>query len=136
MRRFNDVRTGGYRKPQHRGWTPRRVFEKFDPRVDNSEDIRKSFINRTVKAEYGEDPERLVRRFKRVVEASGVLSELKKRAFYKSPGQLAREAELKALKNIKKKKARAEKFQDYDSKRINPRPNSGRGEQGNRPPRA
>jgi len=130
MRKFNNWNNN--RSPQYRR-TSFRPVGKFDPRIDNSEEILKSFTFRTVVADYGEDTERLLRRFKRVVEASGILSEIRKREHHKSCGQIRRERHLKSIKNVRKRQAKAERFADYDSKKPANRPyNQRRPEQNER----
>jgi small subunit ribosomal protein S21 len=120
MRKFNNWESNrpyqNRRPPQHR------PLGKFDPRVDNSQDLLNSFTFRTVKAEPGEDNERLIRRFKRVVEASGVLSEIKKREHFKSKSQKRRERHMKAIKNARKRQAKLEMMMDFDSKKVKFRP--------------
>jgi small subunit ribosomal protein S21 len=122
MKRFNSRFNGVNNNRQYRGRPPFRPVGKFDPRVDNSREIYNSFTFRTVKAEYGDDNERLLRRFKRVIESSGILSEIKKREYFKSAGQKRKERHIKAIKNAKKRQAKMERMVDYDSKKVNTRP--------------
>lgn len=123
MRKFNHW---GNNRPQYNRKPLFRPLGKFDLRVDNSADIMASFTFRKVKAEPGEDNDRLVRRFKRVIEASGVLSEIKKREYFKSDGQKRRERHMKAVKNSKKRQAKMERMMDYDSKKVTVRPSQSR----------
>jgi ribosomal protein S21 len=62
-----------------------------------------------VKAMDGESNDQLIRRFKKVVEYSGLLHELKKREFYLSKSQKVKDKKRRALKKLKKR-----------MKRINP----------------
>lgn len=126
MRKFNSW--GNNRQHQHRGQM-NGPLGKFDPRVDNSREILNSFTFRTVKADYGEDSERLLRRFKRVVEASGVMAELKKREHFKSSSQKRREQRLESMKNVRKRKAKLERMMDFDSKKVITRPHNQRRQQ-------
>jgi small subunit ribosomal protein S21 len=121
MKKFNNWNSN---RSQHnrRQQSYHRPSGKFDPRTDTSYELLDSFTFRTVKAEPGEDADRLIRRFKRVVEASGVLSEIKKREHFKSNGQKKRERQMKSIKNARKRKAKLDKM-DFDSKKINTRPN-------------
>ncbi len=61
-----------------------------------------------VKAQDGEDFERLLKRFKKEVEKAGILSELKKREFYEKPSE-KRKRRLKAARRRAMKRARKEK---------------------------
>lgn len=123
MKRFNNWSNN--RPPPRRSHFSRPPT-KFDPRIDNSREILASFTFRTVRAEQGEDNERLMRRFKRVVEGAGVLAEIKRREAYKSPGEKRREREMKSIKNARKRQAKLDRMTDYDSKKINVRPPSDR----------
>lgn len=87
-------------------------FENQDLRVDATADVLKTFEMRRVTRRPYEDNEQLMKRFKRVVENSGVIGELKKREFYQSPGQKRREKVMKAKKRARKKKAMMRRFED------------------------
>ena len=107
-----------------------------DPSKVDTEQVLKSFTNLTVRAFANEDNDHLIKRFKRMVEGAGVLSEIKKREHYKSPGQKRRERQLKSIKNARKKKARQERFDShYDDKKVSfrPRPQDQRNQQASRP---
>lgn len=119
MKKFSHWNTN---RPQYNRRPPYRPVGKFDPRVDNSREIYNSFTFRTVRAEYGDDNERLLRRFKRVIESSGILSEIKKREHFKSAGQKRKERHIKAVKNARKRQAKMDRMADYDSKKVNTRP--------------
>jgi small subunit ribosomal protein S21 len=121
MRKFNSWNNNGNSRPPNRR-PAFRPLGKFDLRVDVSREILSSFTFRMVKAEPGEDNERLLRRFKRIVESTGILSELKKREYYKSPSEDRRERHMKAIKNSRKRQAKLERYADYDSKKVNTRP--------------
>ena len=51
----------------------------------------------------GESMEDLIKRFRRIVEASGVMRELKKREYYLSKSQKAREKKKRALKRLRRR---------------------------------
>jgi len=51
----------------------------------------------------GESTEHLIKRFRRVVESSGVMRELKKREYYLSKSQKKREKQKRALKRLRKR---------------------------------
>lgn len=61
-----------------------------------------------VKAQEGEDFERLLKRFKKEVEKAGILSELKKREFYEKPSE-KKKRRLKAARRRAMKRVRKEK---------------------------
>lgn len=61
-----------------------------------------------VKAQDGEDFERLLKRFKKEVEKAGILSELKKREFYEKPSE-KKKRRLKAARRRAMKRVRKEK---------------------------
>ncbi|GAB4431179.1 MAG: 30S ribosomal protein S21 [bacterium] len=61
-----------------------------------------------VKAQEGEDFERLLKRFKKEVEKAGILSELKKREFYEKPSE-KKKRRLKAARRRAMKRARKER---------------------------
>jgi small subunit ribosomal protein S21 len=71
-------------------------------KVDTSKTLMASFTNRTVWARGAESAEALIKRFKTVVEKSGVLSELKRRKHHKSKGEKVREKALLARKRARK----------------------------------
>ncbi len=116
MRKFNNWNNRPYVKKA----PYRPANTKFDLRVDNSREILASFTFRQVKAEPYEDNDRLLKRFKRVIEGSGLFSELKEREYFKSNGQKSRERLQKSLKNARKRQAKADRI-DYDSKKFVPR---------------
>lgn len=61
-----------------------------------------------VKAQEGEDFEKLLKRFKKEVEKAGILSELKKREFYEKPSE-KKKRRLKAARRRAMKRARKER---------------------------
>ena len=99
------------RRPQR---PPKRYtnFKNMDHRVDTTAELMKSFEMRKVVRKSYEDNDHLMKRFKRVVENSGVMSELKKREFYQSKGQKKRDKIVKAQKRARKKKALMQQFDD------------------------
>lgn len=77
----------------------------YDPgKVNNSEALLASFTGNVVEARPGEDIESLMRRFKKVVESSGILAELKKREYYRGPSLKKKEKAIRAQKRAKKAK--------------------------------
>lgn len=77
-------------------------FVTKDPAKVDMNALLASFTNKMVKRRPGEDNESLIKRFKRVMNESRVLSELKKREYHKSKGEKAREKSLKAKKRADK----------------------------------
>ena len=57
-----------------------------------------------------ENFESAMRRFKRVVEKSGVLSEMRKREFFVSPSDKRKRAKAAAVKRFRKKQSRDTSF--------------------------
>lgn len=55
----------------------------------------------------GEHPEALIRRFKKLVELSGIMKELKRREFYLSPSQKRKDKRKRALKRARKEAKRS-----------------------------
>lgn len=75
-----------------------------DSRYKNRRPRRQvSYLARGVVLQDGESAEQLIRRFKKVVEASGVMRELKRREFYLSPAQKVRDKKKRAAKKSKKR---------------------------------
>ena len=60
----------------------------------------------------GESADSLIRRFKRVVESSGILKELRRREYYLSPGEKRKEKQRKAQKRRAKAARMASSDQD------------------------
>lgn len=82
-------------------------FAGYDPgKVNNSVALYDSFNHMTVKARPGENPEYLLKRFKRMCEDANILGELKKREFHRSRGQMEREKQQKAIKRARKAAAK------------------------------
>lgn len=103
-----------YQRDDRKSRPPRRYvnFKNLDHRIDTTADIMKTFDMRKVTRKSYEDNEHLLKRFKRVVENSGVMGELKKREFYQSKGQKKRDKIVKAQKRARKKKALMQQFDD------------------------
>ncbi len=59
-----------------------------------------------IKVRDGEGLESAVRRFKRVVEKSGVLSEMRRREFHETPSERKKRALAAAIKRFRKKQMR------------------------------
>jgi len=55
-----------------------------------------------VKARDGEPMERMVRRFQKACEKSGVLSELRRRQFYEKPSEINKREESQTQRKIRK----------------------------------
>lgn len=107
--RPNQNERAPFRRDNNRKPAFRRPFQNpadlHPSKVDNSHALYASFDRRTVTARYHESNDQLVRRFKRVVENSGVMSELKRREYYETEGQKARLKAIKARKRAAKKAA-------------------------------
>lgn len=91
MKKYNRDRSGENRMNRdfkHKNRRPRR---------------QGAYIGRGVVLQDGESSEQLIRRFKKVVEASGVMRELKRREYYLSPSQKKREKKKRAMKKARKK---------------------------------
>ena len=106
MKKFNNQRKP-FRPRFDRNPVSNRPVEKDITKIDPKA-ILDSFNKLTTKARYGENPEQLVRRFKRMVENAGILGEVKKREHYKAPAVKRREKKAKAKKRFLKKKAEQE----------------------------
>lgn len=94
-----------YRPP----FSPSTYVELAPWNADNSASLLASFSGMKVEAFPNEHPEDLVRRFKRMVEKSGVLGELKKREYFISKGQKARLRKKEAIKNARIRRSEAER---------------------------
>lgn len=118
MRKFNKNKGPKYQKnKKFRG----HKRDRQDPRanidynalhaskVDTSASLLASFTHRTVRPRHGESSEALIKRFKTVIEKSGVMSELKRREHHKSKGEKAREKAMKARKRARKNMKRNRK---------------------------
>lgn len=73
-----------------------------------------AYVGRGVVLQEGESVEQLIRRFKKVVEASGVMRELKRREFYLSPAQKNREKKKRAAKKARKRNRFPDSLVDND----------------------
>ena len=94
MRKFDAGNNGSYRGASFKG-------RKFDKRSDKG-----SCRGTGVVARDGESAESLIRRFKKVVELSGIMRELRRREHYLSPSQKKRDKIKKAEKRAKKEAQR------------------------------
>lgn len=101
--------------------TNRRSFNSNAPKKDfKSRRFRRPERNNNIQGTVvhlreGESSESLIRRFKKIVELSGVMRELKKREHYLSPSQKRKEKRKKALKRARKEaKKVAPNFQDRE----------------------
>ena len=99
MKKFN--------RPRQDRTQSNRPIEKDPAKVDHN-GVLASFTNMMVKARPGEGAEWLVKRFKRMVESSGLMGELKKREHFKAPALKKREKRAKATKRFLKNKAEAD----------------------------
>lgn len=66
-----------------------------------------------IKVREGEHPESAMRRFKRSIEKSGLLSEMRRREFFEKPSERKKRALAAAVKRFRKKQQR-------DGSRIEP----------------
>lgn len=81
--------------------------------------LMNSFKGRCVELRDGEGSEGLMRRFKRVMEQSGVMRELKSREYYLTKTQKKKEKSKKAQKRLRKLEKRMGEYQDEDIKPMN-----------------
>lgn len=103
MKKFNKK---PYRRPDRQPTFPR-VVEKDPAKVDQAA-VLNSFDFLVVKARPGEENDQLVKRFKRAIENSGLMGELKKREAYKAPAAKKRDKKAKATKRFLKNKAKVD----------------------------
>lgn len=96
-RNFNSNQNFSNRRP--RVWSPPPHMDIYDRSVW----LMNSFTGRVVVKRDNETVDNMLRRFKRSVESSGVLRELKKREFYLSTSQKRREKKKRALKRLRKR---------------------------------
>ncbi len=54
----------------------------------------------------GENPDRLIQRFKRICSKEGILKEVKKRRFYEKPSEKRRREDKERVKSIRKRVSR------------------------------
>lgn len=64
----------------------------------------------SVKARYNESIDSLLKRFKKVVENSGVLSDLRKKEYFESPKVSGKKKHLAAVKRMEDQKKKQERF--------------------------
>jgi len=108
-RSYNSNRgSGGYNRNgpnrDNREYTPR-AEPKIDWTVDNSYEQAAWFKRQAeTRPRPGEGVESLLKRFKSKCEKSGILKELRRREFFKTEGQVAREDKLKAEKRAHKER--------------------------------
>lgn len=73
-----------------------------------------------VTAKPGEDPEKLISRFKRIVNKEGILKEVKQRKFYEKPSSIRRREEKerrKAIHRAQRKKYNVRKEETSETDR-------------------
>jgi len=96
--------------------TKQRTYNNFDNAKTYKKNKRyKSEDRNTIRGRYvtlrdGESAEQLIKRFKRIVESSGVIKELKSREYALSKSQKIRDKKKKALKRLRKKERAIERF--------------------------
>ncbi len=56
-----------------------------------------------VAARPGENPDRLIQRFKRICSKEGILKEVKKRRFYEKPSEKRRREDKERIKSVRKR---------------------------------
>lgn len=105
MKKFNSSQKKPFRPRFDRNPVSNRPVEKDITKIDEKA-IFDSFNKLTAKARYGEHPEALFRRFKRMVDNAGILGEVKKRESYVAPAAKRRDKKLKAKKRFLKNKAK------------------------------
>lgn len=93
-----------YNKNQQRNksYSHKKKFKKKAPRGGTQ--------GRYVVLRDGEHVESLMKRFKRVVESSGVMRELKRREYYMSPSEKRRDKKAKALKRLRKRMRASQRY--------------------------
>ena len=64
--------------------------------------------NAAVKVRKNEDVNRAIRRFKRKVEASGIMRELKRKRYYRKPSAARKQKRAEAAKRKRKNRKRAQ----------------------------
>lgn len=94
MRKFDSSQRKSFNSGDKRNFKPKR----FNKRNDR----QGGFQGTAVFLREGESSESLIRRFKKIVELSGVMKELKRREYYLSPSQKKKEKRKKALKRARK----------------------------------
>lgn len=100
MRKFDSENKGSFRSDGKRNF--KKKFKRQEPRGGTQGTV--------VYLRDGEHPEGLIRRFKKLVELSGVLKELKKREYYLSPAQKKKEKRKRAEKRARKEAKRGVGF--------------------------
>lgn len=64
-------------------------------------------INTTVRLRKGEDPESLIKRFKKKVSKAGITKEVRDRMYFEKPSDKKRRKKAQSIRNIKREKAKA-----------------------------
>lgn len=93
------------RQPSNNNDRPVRKQSTLSP-YEESVILLDSMPGPKVKAMEGESNDQLIRRFRKVVEYSGLLHELKKREFYQSPSEKKKDKKRRAMKKLKKRQRR------------------------------
>lgn len=106
MKKYNQKSQRTNNKPDGKRYNKNNKRKRTEPRGGTK--------GRYVKARDGESTDQLIKRFKRVVEASGVMGELKKREYYLSPSQKIREKKKKALKRLRKRMRAMQRYKRGD----------------------
>ena len=75
-----------------------------------------------VYAKPGENVESLLRRFKKLVDKSGIIADFKKHQTYEKPSVKRKRKHIAAVKRAVKKDRKTESFKNYDSKNVNRKP--------------
>lgn len=116
MRKFvrNDFRPGGY---QQRPRRPENERPNTSDPMALSIWFMNTFSGNKVVRRDNESTDSMIRRFKKLVEQSGITKELKRREFYQTPSQKKREKKKKALKRLRKNQ-RINSLGDFDPKML------------------
>lgn len=104
----------GFNKPYGRNIGPPSYLSSYEKSVW----LMNSFKGRTVSLRDGESSDSLMRRFKKVVEQSGVMRELKRREFHLSKSQKKKEKHKRALKRMRKFEKKMYEFEDENTKPV------------------
>jgi len=97
-RGYNRSRNDG-RPKKPRDWTPPSYLDSYG----KSAWLMKTFNGRHVERREYDSNDSMIRRFKKVVEAAGILKELKRREYYLTPSQNKRDKKKRALKRLRKR---------------------------------
>jgi len=96
-----------FKEKREKSYTPPGYLNEYEKSVW----FLNSFNGSGVKRRDIDSNESMIRRFKRNVENSGILKELKRREYYLSPSEKVRDKKKRALKRLRKQLKIEEQFQ-------------------------